>query len=112
MNAQGVPDAQWGDPHSAAAYATLELFRKAMTADARALPDEPTRDDVIKAYGKTVRNETLGGLLPQPVTFRPGKPNGLIDCYWFGSYESGQFKDGDLAKPVCDPPALRTPNAA
>lgn len=106
MEEQGVDETAWGDPHGTAAYATLELFRKALEADANALPATPTRRDVVKAYG-TVKDETLDGLLPQPITFTPDKPNPLVTCYWFGSYEDGRFSDGHLDKPACDPPSLK-----
>jgi branched-chain amino acid transport system substrate-binding protein len=104
MQQEGVPESVYGDLHSTAAYATMELFKKALDADST-LPSKPTRADIVKAYG-TVKNETLDGLLPQPVTFHPNKPNALVTCYWFGSYESGKFSDGNLAKPVCDPASL------
>jgi branched-chain amino acid transport system substrate-binding protein len=107
MKGQGVDESAWGDPHATAAYATLQLLRKTLDGQAAQLPERLTRKDVIKAYG-SVKDETLDGLLPQPVTFTPDKPNGLIDCYWFGSYEGGTFSEADLAKPVCDPPALKT----
>lgn len=106
MEDQGVEEAVWGDLHSTAAYATMELFRKTLDANAADLPDAPTRKDIVDVYG-TVKDETLDGLLAQPITFTPGKPNALVTCYWFGSYEGGTFSDGDLDTPVCDPPALK-----
>ncbi|TMR05701.1 branched-chain amino acid ABC transporter substrate-binding protein [Actinomadura soli] len=106
MSQQGVPEPVWGDPHSTAAYATVELFRKALQDAVSVLPTSPGRRDVIAAYGR-VTDENLGGLLPQKVTFHAGQPAQPIACYWFGSFKSGQFGDGDLGKPVCDPPQLR-----
>jgi branched-chain amino acid transport system substrate-binding protein len=108
MNKEGVPESVWGDPHSTAAYATMELFRKTMNANASKLPSAPTRQDVIDAYG-TIKNEKLGGLLPEPVTFTPGKPAPLVTCYWFGTFQNGTFSGADLNKPVCDPTNLAPP---
>jgi branched-chain amino acid transport system substrate-binding protein len=105
MQHEGVASDAWADPHATAAYATLELFRKVITANLSSLPAAPTRRDLIQAYG-TVKDETLSGLLPQPITFTPDKPNGLVTCYWFGTYKGGTFSDGDLSHPVCDPPAI------
>jgi len=106
MKAQGVPEGAWGDPHGTAAYATMELFRQTIDAAADELPAVPSRDDVISAYGKYVKDETLGGLLPQPVTFNADAPNALISCYWFGQFEGGVFADASLESPVCDSPAV------
>lgn len=106
MAKQGVGESVWGDPHSTAAYATMELLRKTLDAGARTLPADPGRRDIVRAYG-SIHDETLGGLLPQPITFRPDRPQALVTCYWFGSYDRGRFTDGDLAHPVCDPPSLR-----
>lgn len=107
MKAQGVEESVWGDPHATAAYATLQLLRKTLDGQEAKLPEQLSRKDVIAAYGSVV-DETLDGLLPQPVTFHPNKPNAPIDCYWFGSYEAGTFSDGDLGHPECDPPSLKT----
>lgn len=105
MEAEGVSEEVWGDLHATAAYATLKLFGKTLDEAAGWLPAEPTRGDVIKAYGG-VKNETLEGLLPEPITFHPNKPNAEVTCYWFGKYENGTFSEGNLEKPVCDPPVL------
>lgn len=105
MQHAGVPETSWGDPHGTAAYATLELFRKTLEANAGALPATPTRRDVAKAYG-TVEDETLDGLLPQPLTFTAGQPAPLVSCYWLGRFDAGAFSGDGLDEPTCDPPAL------
>ena len=102
MTKVGVPESSWGSPHGTAAYATMQLFRKAMDAGAASLPATPTRGDVVKAYG-SVQNETLGGLLPQPISFTPDKPEPVVNCFWLATYKDGTFAGADLAKPVCDP---------
>lgn len=106
MTREGVPESVWGDPHSTAAYATMELFRKALRGSAHELPATPTRRDIVSAYG-TVKDENLGGLLPQKVTFQADRPAPLIQCYWFGTFRDGEFSGGVLEKPVCDPPRLQ-----
>lgn len=104
MTAQHVSEEAWGTPHGTSAYATMELFKKALEAKP-ASSSGVTRKDVVAAYG-AIQNETLGGLLPQAVTFQPGKPQRLVDCYWLATYERGTFSGAELGKPVCDPPAL------
>ena len=108
MEGQDVPEDAWGSPHGTAAYATMELFRTALdNADgAGSLPAAPTRADVVTAYG-TIQEETLDGLLPQPITFRPGEPQDLVRCYWFATFEDGEFSGGGLDDVTCDPPELQ-----
>jgi branched-chain amino acid transport system substrate-binding protein len=106
MEDQGVDEAVWGDLHSTAAYATMQLLRKTLDANASQLAAKPTRRDIVKAYG-TVKDETLDGLLAQPITFHPDKPNPLVTCYWFGSYEQGTFSNGHLDRHVCDDASLK-----
>lgn len=106
MHAEGVPQTSWADPHGTAAYATLELFKKVLDANASALSATPTKQDVVKAYG-TVKDETLGGLLPQPLTFTEGNPAPLVDCYWLGRFDAGTFSGDGLDKPTCDPFGLK-----
>ena len=104
MQDEGVAEADWGDPHSTAAYAAMELLRTTLDS-AGALPGRPTRADVVRAYG-AVKDETLGGLLAQPTTFTPDRPEQPVSCYWIGTFEHGRFGGAALAKPTCDPPSL------
>jgi branched-chain amino acid transport system substrate-binding protein len=108
MEAQAVSEDVWADPHSTAAYATVELFRKTVEANRSRFRGTPTRKDVLEAYG-TIKDETLDGLLAQPVTFTPGKPEPLNNCYWLARFENGEFSGADLGKPTCDPPSLQGP---
>jgi branched-chain amino acid transport system substrate-binding protein len=105
MNNQGVPETTWADAHSTAAYATAELFKKAVSSAAPGSAKTMTRAGLLQAYAG-VRNETLGGLLPQPVTFTPDKPQPLVTCFWLAKFENGQFSGATLGRPVCDPSAL------
>ena len=105
MEAQGVSESDWGSLQGTAAYATMELFKQTLEANASSLPDDPTAKDVIAAYG-TIKDETLDGLLPQPITFTPGKPEPLVNCYWLGTFEHGDFTGAALDQPTCDPAKL------
>lgn len=100
MNKQGVSEDSWGSPHGTAAYATMQLFAKALKGDA-ALPATPTRADVIKAYG-SIKDETLDGLLPQPITFTPNQPEPVVGCFWLATFDGGEFSGAKLDQPVCD----------
>jgi branched-chain amino acid transport system substrate-binding protein len=76
----------WGTTSATNVWASLELFRKAM-ANA---PASPTRADVASAYDN-IHDETLGGLLPQPVSYSAGKPGPNLNCYWDYKYQNGKF---------------------
>jgi branched-chain amino acid transport system substrate-binding protein len=79
----GAPDE---NDSQTAAWAALELFRKAM-ANAG---DAPTRADVAQGLW-AIKDEDLGGLLPAPVTFTKGKPAPLVKCAWTASLSKGQY---------------------
>ncbi|MCW2495307.1 ABC transporter substrate-binding protein [Jatrophihabitans sp.] len=79
---------------STATWASLELLRKALSTTTGAV----TRATVLDAMNK-VSNETLGGLLPQPVTFTPGKPSAAVNCFW-----SFKFNAGDKNPTLIPPP--------
>jgi branched-chain amino acid transport system substrate-binding protein len=103
MDEQGVTEDQYGTPGSTAAWATLELFKKTIEANADAISDDLTRDEVITAYG-TVRDETLDGLLPNPITFTADQPAPPVDCFWLYTAEGGEMT-GDF-EPTCPPDEL------
>ena len=105
MTAQGVQESSWGDPHGTAAYAAMELLRTTLDAARGTLPARPTRADVVNAYA-AVRDETLGGLLAQPVTFTPNAPEKPVSCYWIGTFQGGRFGGATLGDPTCDPSSL------
>jgi branched-chain amino acid transport system substrate-binding protein len=84
------------NPSSTGTWAALELFRKVM-ANASA---NPTKEEVMAAMFN-VKNETLGGLLPKPLTFTAGQTSPLIPCYWLYKMEKGQVIGS--ADPTCYP---------
>lgn len=101
MATQGVADSTYGGPHATGMWAAAELLRTALKATT---PQEPvTRAAVQAGYG-AIKNETLGGLLPMPVSYTAGQPAPPVSCYWLYTYQDGKFSDGGAA-PSCDKPA-------
>ncbi len=88
-------------PGATATWASLELFRTVVENNTATLGDNPDRAGIIAAYG-TVADETLGGLLPNPVTFTANQPGPPIPCFWLYTYEDGEFS-GDF-EPTCPGP--------
>jgi len=99
MAAQNVDQKTYGMPTATATWASLELFKKTMEAAKATLPASPTRTDVINAYGQ-VKNETLDGLLPQPMTFTANQPAPKVNCFWLYKLEGGKLS-GSFT-PTCD----------
>jgi branched-chain amino acid transport system substrate-binding protein len=101
------------DPTSTAVYAGLQVFKMAMNNISGAV----TKATVLQAMG-TVKNETLDGLLAQPITFQAGQPAPKVNCFWLYKYKagdkdftaltpqgtSGNGAQGDLAS-ACFPPS-------
>jgi branched-chain amino acid transport system substrate-binding protein len=79
------------DANSSALWAALEVFRKAGAN----LGDTVSKQTVTDAL-YTVQNETLDGLLPQPVTFTKGKPSPAINCMFLYKLENGSFTTATL----------------
>ncbi|PHV64909.1 ABC transporter substrate-binding protein [Williamsia muralis] len=87
-------------------WSSLELFRTALGSNTA----DVTRQSVFDGY-YSLKDETLGGLLPQPVTFTKGQPSPQIKCFWQFKFnagddspellapsgESGNGDSGDLA---------------
>jgi branched-chain amino acid transport system substrate-binding protein len=76
-------------------WATGELFRKALSSTPAATSIDAAT--VVAAYNK-VQNETLDGLLAQPVTFSNGKAK-PVQCFWLYKYDVGD-KDASSVAPV------------
>lgn len=101
MEANGIDEETYGAPTVTATWASLELFRKVVDTNAATLGENPDRAGLISAYG-TVQNETLDGLLPNPVTFAANQPGPPIGCFWLYTFEGGEFS-GDF-EPTCPGP--------
>ncbi|MBS1677624.1 MAG: ABC transporter substrate-binding protein [Actinobacteria bacterium] len=103
MEEDEVPEEEWARGDSTATWTTLELFHKALEDNAKKLSGAVTREDVLAAY-HTIKNETLGGLLPEPVTYTKGQPAQVSRCSWLYSYEDGKFTGS--YKATCPNPNL------
>jgi branched-chain amino acid transport system substrate-binding protein len=94
-------------------WASLELFKKALGEDTATVD----RASVTTAYS-AIKDETLDGLLPQPITFTEGAAAPVVNCFWQYDFsagdenpkllapkgESGNGASGDLAT-ACAPAA-------
>lgn len=101
MEANEVDEETYGAPTATATWASLELFRTVVEDNATTLGDNPDRAALIAAYG-TVADETVDGLLPNPVTFTADEPGPTMPCFWLYTYEGGEFS-GDF-EPTCPGP--------
>jgi len=103
------PDVDYKGYIASNMWALLQLFNVAMTKSGPAAAAAVTGADVITAYRTGVKDETLDGLLPQPITYAESG-NTEIDCFWSIQYEgdgkfttlsgagaSGNGATGDLA---------------
>jgi branched-chain amino acid transport system substrate-binding protein len=110
--AKYLPGKSYAEPEVTSVWDAFELFRKAM---AQASPN-PTPAEVKEAM-YSLKNEDLGGLMPQSVTYTPGQPAPLINCFRLYEYTNAtsykplgtslpsgnSVSSGDL-KSVCYPP--------
>jgi branched-chain amino acid transport system substrate-binding protein len=82
--AKYAPNLDFRDAATTVMWAALELFRKAMGTRV----EDVTSASVTKA-SDSLHRETLGGLLPQPLTFTAGQPATPVNCFWLYKYEGG-----------------------
>ncbi|HVV70136.1 MAG TPA: ABC transporter substrate-binding protein, partial [Verrucomicrobiae bacterium] len=81
------PQATYDNAETTAAWAELQLFKQALSKTT----GNVTPATVTKAYNTNVKNVTLNGLLPKPITFSAttkGQPN--VTCYWLFKWKVGQ----------------------
>jgi hypothetical protein len=78
------------NPTQTVAWASLELFRKAM-ANAS---DTPTKEEVLAAMN-AIQGDDLGGLLPVAVSYPPGATPEPLKCAWTFTVKAGEFSGGD-----------------
>jgi len=81
------PDVKYESASASSVWTQLQLFAKALGENPGS-GDTPTPEDVIAAYGK-VKDETLDGLLAQPVTITEGEPVEAPTCSWIFKYTAG-----------------------
>jgi branched-chain amino acid transport system substrate-binding protein len=89
-----APDADYENPAATSVWAALEMTRKA----AAGLGDNPTRKDLTAGLHK-VKDEDLGGLLAQKVSYTDGKNGPAINCLWGYKRENGKFAHLPLPGP-------------
>lgn len=82
--AQYQPDANYKNTSATTTWTSLELFHKV----AGGISGDITRDSIIAGYN-SVKDETLEGLLPVPVTFTAGQPSTPISCFWQWTWAAG-----------------------
>ncbi|MCU1483001.1 MAG: branched-chain amino acid transporter periplasmic protein [Subtercola sp.] len=86
------PDTTTGNGQATSTWGVLELLKKAIGTNTASL----TRQGVIDAMDQ-VKNETLDGLLPQPITFTAGQPSPVVTCFWNFTYTGGDSNPKSLA---------------
>lgn len=79
-----APQLDFRNTFVATTWTALQLFKKAVSAN----PDNLTPAKVLNAY-YGIKDETLGGLLPQPITFTRGKASPAVTCFWPLVYTAG-----------------------
>ncbi|MFE5699349.1 ABC transporter substrate-binding protein [Rhodococcus koreensis] len=87
------PDGAWQSGNATAIWSSFELFRKALD-DAK--PATIDRGTVMDAMYQ-VKDETLGGLLAQPVTYTKGEPSRPVECSWFLKFDAGDDEPTSIA---------------
>ncbi|MFC5747899.1 ABC transporter substrate-binding protein [Actinomadura rugatobispora] len=87
-----APDADFETPAATSVWAALEVTRKA----AAGIGDQPTRKDIIAGLHK-LKDEDLGGLLPQRLTYAEGENGPAINCLWMYKMENGEFTSTSLS---------------
>jgi branched-chain amino acid transport system substrate-binding protein len=78
--------ATWNNEQSSATWAALQVFHEAAAHLGAAVSPQS-----VTAALYTVKNQTLGGLLAQPVTFTKGKPSPVVNCMFLYEYRDGAF---------------------
>jgi branched-chain amino acid transport system substrate-binding protein len=79
-----APSAPYQTPTATAYWAALQLFKQAMSGATGPV----TTASVIKDLGK-VKNQTLGGILAQPITWTANQSGNTLNCYWGYEYKAG-----------------------
>ncbi|GAA2409803.1 ABC transporter substrate-binding protein [Actinomadura vinacea] len=87
-------DADYENPAATSVWTALEVTRKA----AAGIGDQPSRKDIIAGLHK-FKDEDLGGLLPQKMTYTEGKNGPAITCLWLYKLENGKFTSAPLSGP-------------
>jgi branched-chain amino acid transport system substrate-binding protein len=91
-------DDNWKEGTASFAWSGLEVLRKALAG----VGPSPSRKDVTAALN-TIKNEDLGGLLPNKITFTAGKPTafGSHPCSFVVGIKDGKTTAPNGLRPVC-----------
>lgn len=87
-----APGTSYASSSATAVWSALQLFGKVV----KGISGDVTPASIMAGY-YSVRNETLEGLLPQPITFTPGQPSPAVRCFWQFTYSSGDAEPKLLA---------------
>lgn len=79
------PDGVYTSGNSTAIWSSFEMFKKALENAKPATVDRKAAMDAMY----TIKDETLGGLLPEPITFTKGQPSTRVGCSWFFKFNAG-----------------------
>ena len=90
---QYSPSTTYSSGNSTSIWSTFELLKKALE---NTKPTTINRQTVMDAM-YSIKNETLGGLLPQPITYTKGKPSTPVGCSWFFKFNAGDANPTSIA---------------
>jgi branched-chain amino acid transport system substrate-binding protein len=79
-----APTTSYANLTGTSVWSSLELFKAALAGTTG-----PITPATVAAAYDNVKNENLGGLLAQPVSFTAGQPPALITCTWRYTFKSG-----------------------
>jgi branched-chain amino acid transport system substrate-binding protein len=91
--AEYSPDGAWQSGNATSIWSSFELLKKALE-DAK--PRTIDRASVMDAMDH-VKDETLGGLLAQPVPYTAGKPSAPVTCSWIFTFDAGDDEPSSVA---------------
>jgi branched-chain amino acid transport system substrate-binding protein len=81
----------FGNSGATGTWSSLELFRQALDNDPSATSGATVSSAQVLAALDNVNSETLGGLLPQAVTYTAGKIPAPINCTWVSVFADQKY---------------------
>jgi branched-chain amino acid transport system substrate-binding protein len=104
-----APGANYAYNEATNVWTGLELFRATMDQYGPGPSTNVTPADVTNAYHQ-VKNQTLDGLLPQPITYKASGPQPEITCSWYVNYDPSAASASDMFSAI--PPKGASGNGA
>jgi branched-chain amino acid transport system substrate-binding protein len=80
-----APDTNYRSNSATGTWTALALFAKALSAQSGA---DVTRESILDAFNQ-IKDETLDGILPEPVTYVKGEPGPVVKAAWIFTYQDG-----------------------